>query len=60
MKIVIGSTVEILRMNELISENVQAAFENSRKHDSAQAHFPVMIATCNVTSRKLLCRLITE
>lgn len=41
MKIVIGSTVEILRMNELISENVQAAFENSRKHDSAQAHFPL-------------------
>lgn len=64
MKIAISSTVEILRANELISENAHITFENSRKRESTQAHFPltaqVMIATCNVASRKLLCRFIIE
>lgn len=41
MKIAIKRKVEVLRTDELISENAHTTFENSTKHESVQAHLPV-------------------
>lgn len=41
MKIAIKRIVEVLRTDELISENAHTIFENSSKHESVQAHLPL-------------------